>query len=254
MDNIIINSKDNVLKIFNEAIKNEDNLEIYDIDEENNTIGYFDEENGYERTYYFNDTIDTIKSRIMMDEQVEKFLDKKELALFLANYLDLNSLMVMENLVFTFDTEDNISQIRNDLEEKYGAEYAMYVGEDTLGVTWVERQTPLINVSNLVESASRIANDEDEYLSIEYIFTEGLLQTIFHECRHLLYECNEIVPDGDGTPYPKDGWKENNVEEYGNDMTEKYISEFNTKCIKPGLFNVMDEMLGRLGIDRDAEG
>lgn len=249
----IINPKDDVLKTFNEAIQDEDSLEIYDVDEKNNTIGYFDEENGYERTYYFNDTKETIASRIIMDEQVEKFLDKDALATFLFDNLDHNSLMVMENLVFTFDTEIDFSNVRNELEEKYGDEYAMYVGEDTLGVTWVERQTPLINISNLVESSVRIANEPDEYLSVDYIFTEGLLQTIFHECRHLFYECNEIVPDGDGTPYPKEGGREHYVEMYGNDMAEKYISEFNTKCIKPGLSNVMDEMIGRLGLDRDVE-
>lgn len=243
-----INTKSEVLKIFNEAVKNEDSLAVYDVDEDSNSIGYFDEENGYERTYYFDDTADTIKSRIMMDEQVEKFLNKDALAQFLFDNLDANSLMVMENLAFTFDTEIDFSSVRNKLEEKYGDEYAMYVGEDTLGVTWVERQTPLINVSNLVESSFRIASEPDEYLSIDYIFTEGLLQTIFHECRHLFYECNEIVPIGEGTPYPSKGDREHYVEEYGNDIAEKHISEFNQRCIKPGLWRVMEEMVGRLGI------
>lgn len=249
----LINPKNEVLKIFNETVKDEDSLEIYDIDEKNNTIGYFDEENGYERTYYFDDTIDTIKSRIMMDEQVEKFLNKEALASFLVDHLDPNSLMVMENLAFTFDTNIDFSNVRTELEEKYGDDYAMYVGEDTLGVTWVERQTPLINVSNLVECSAIIENEPDEYLSVVSIFTEGLLQTIFHECRHLFYECNEIVPDGEGTSYPKEGGMEHYVEMYGNDMAGKYISDFNTKCINPGLSNVMDEMMGRLGIDKDVE-
>jgi hypothetical protein len=117
----------------------------------------------------------------------------------------------------------------------------------------------IVNVSEILKSATQIANEPEEWHTREYIFAEGLLQTIFHEGRHLFYECNEIVPIGEGTNYPEDGGKECRVEYYGNDMAEVYISEFNTNCIHPKLFEVLDTLSSKLGIeynpteDRDLE-
>lgn len=237
----MINPRDEFMAKFNKAIEGENNLEVYP--EESNTIGYWDEENEYYSIYHFNDSKESVAKRILMDKEVEEFLDKEALASFLLEYLDANSLMVMEKLVFVFGNPDKPSDIRHRLEEEYCDEYALYVGEDNLGVTWVERQICLINVSELLKNSVSIANYEGEYRSINYIFTEGLLQTIFHECRHLLYECNEIVEIGEGTEYASDGGEEYYVEEYGNDMADMLISTFNAKCIKFGLSSCVDKMI-----------
>lgn len=49
-----------------------------------------------------------------------------------------------------------------------------------LGITWVERQTVIVNVSELIKISIDIAEDPYEYRTAESIFKEGLLQTIFH--------------------------------------------------------------------------
>ena len=243
----MVNNKQTVEKLFHDAVFDDDGVECYEAD--GNRLGYFVEEYGYERFYYFDETESTLENRIVMDKEVEDFLDKKALSKFLCERLDSNSLMALEKMVFVFDNGEDYSKVRQGLAEEYGDEYALYVSEDCLGMTWVDRQIVVVNVSELVESSVDIANEPDEMFSAEYIFSEGLLQTIFHECRHLFYECNEIVQTGIGTEYPADGGIERKVEEYGNDMAEKYIGEFNQNCIKNTLSNSIEKMREALGLE-----
>lgn len=242
----MINDKESFLKLFRETVEGEESLDVYP--EERNSIGYWDKENEYERIYYFNETPDTLKDRILMDEQVETFLNKDALSQFLINYLDPNVLMVLDKIAFVFDAEDADSKARLQLEKAYGDEYALEIGSETLGITWTERQMVLINVSKLVQSSVEIANEPEEYEPVERIFVEGLLQTIFHECRHLFYECNELVPIGKTTPYPSDGGREYQVEQYGNARAAEHFVEFYRNCIEENLGSKLDKMMETLNV------
>ena len=232
----LINSENEVKALFNKAIEGEEDCLVPLEDEfikDDNIVGYFDEDNGYSRIYHYDETAETLEKRILLDEQVSKFIDKGALASFMLEYIDPNALMCMEYIAFIYETEDIHSTVRDILEEEYGDEYAQYIAEDEgqIGCTWVERQIPVINVSNLIQSSTKIATHPDEYLSDSDIFKEGLLQTIFHECRHLFYECNEIVEIGEGTPYPQDGGLEDEVEDYGNMMAYKHIADFEARVL-----------------------
>lgn len=242
-----INPKDVVKTLFTEATKDEESLCPLEeeFDNQDNVFGYFDEDNGYLRIYHYEDTVESIEKRILLDEQAERFIDKEALAAFLIKYADPNALMCMEYLAFVYDAneEEKSSEIRNLLEEEYGDEYAQYIAEDEgqIGCTWVERQIPVINISNMMQSSLNIADSLGDFP--EDIFVEGLLSTIFHELRHLFYECNEIVEIGDGTPYPEDGGVEDEVEEYCRNMTDQYLSEFkNTVLDTKALEQVIIEL------------
>lgn len=223
----MVNRRKDFMPLFEDAIK-EGNLEIYE--EKDNTIGYFDLDNEYERIYYFNDRVSSIKKRILMDDDCASLLNKDGMAKFLHEYLDPVSLMVLEKIVFIFDRdpEELDSPVRDVLYEEYGDEYAKYCcDEGMLGLTWVEKQIILINVSNILRASKETAEDPyNGFCTSDYvkIFREALLQTIYHESRHLFYECNEIVPRGEDTPYPIDGGLEENVEEYGNHMASVFYS------------------------------
>lgn len=228
----VINPKQQVTTLLKQAMDGEDHLEL--LKENGKIVGYWDNKNDYKRIYHYNDTVETVESRILLDEQVSKFVDKKALAVFLLDHLDPNVLMCMEYIAFVYETENEESTARNYLQEGYGDEYAWYIaetGDGLLGQTWVERQVPVINVSNLLESSAEIASHPDEHLSVQEIFAEGLLQTIFHECRHLFYECNELVPIGEGSPYPQNGGWEDEVEDYGNAEACKYLSDFEANLL-----------------------
>lgn len=217
---------------FAKAVEDENNLEILDL--EDKALGYFDPDGGYERIYHYEDAPKTIKSRILMDTEVKSIIDLDRLSEFIFQNLDDNSLSVMEHLVFIWDDENKKDQsIRDVLEEEYGDEYAQEIGfnENMIGITWVERQIPIILVKQLLDTSIDIFQTEFDRSLLE-IFTEGLCSTIFHECRHLFYECNEIVEIGPGTPYPQSGGLEDNVEDYGNYQMEQTIMDF-VKCIIP---------------------
>ena len=236
---ILKNEKQDVLQLLQTAVEGEVNLELYP--EEKQSIGYFDKENGYERTYFFDETIASLEHRIQMDPKVETILSKKKLASFLFHHLDENAMMVLNELVFIFETEESPSLVREQLEKDYCDEYAKYISEDMLGTTWVERQIAIINVSNILRAASEILEDEEDWMSLDYLFMEGVLQTIFHECRHLVYECNEIIPRGKGTIYPKEGETEEQVEAYGNRKASRYFSSF-YPCEKPKLVENLTQL------------
>ena len=127
------------------------------------------------------------------------------------------------------------------MEDEYGDEYALFVAEDSLlGQLWVDRQIPVINVSAIMDSCMEI---HDPVLDGPFgiFFTEALLQTIYHELRHLFYECNELIETG-SREYPADGSMEENVEEYADaqaagDLVDFFtlISEKEVRHLKEGM-------------------
>lgn len=242
---MIVNPKKEFEEMYKKALEDCEDIELYE--EQGNEVGYWDIENEYERIYFHSDTIETLKQRILIDPPLDTFLDKEKLAEFLLKYMDSNSIICMNKLALVYETEDNPSKVREVLEEETGDEYAWYIaelGDNQLGCTWVEKQIPVINVSNLVESANNIALHPDEYLTVEDIFTEGLLQTIFHECRHLFYECNELISIGNDTKYPSNGGLEDEVEDYGNLMASKYIKMFAADIVNiPEFEKIMPKMI-----------
>ena len=211
-------------------IENDTDIEILETNNPDQKAYYVLADN-YERDYWNKVTDKNLESRVLMDSKVQQIIDKNMLTSFLNQHIDENSLMVLNYIAFIYETEEEESEIRENLENIYYDEYAREVGSDTLGMTWVERQVVIINVSNILETSIDISEDTDEYHSAEEIFIQGLCSTIFHECRHLLYECNELIDIGDNTEYPANGGLEDEVEEYGNEKMEQYINEF-TKMIK----------------------
>lgn len=67
-------------------------------------------------------------------------------------YVDPNAIMVMERIVFIWEDGEGRSTIRNELFNFYDDEYALYIAEDMLGQTWVDRQIPVVNVSCIMET------------------------------------------------------------------------------------------------------
>ena len=80
----------------------------------------------------------------------------------------------------------------------------------------VHRQTVIINVYEIKEVSDEFCHED---------FCLGVLSTIFHELRHLVYECNEILEIG-SEKYPEDGYLEDNVEDYGNAYAEKVYRKY----------------------------
>ena len=81
----LINPREYVLSLFKEAVREDESIEGYP--EENDTIGYFVPEYGYERFYHFDENTETLENRILIDPEVEEFLDKTELAKFMLEYI-----------------------------------------------------------------------------------------------------------------------------------------------------------------------
>lgn len=233
-----VNPKDNVENLFHAAVAGDEHLEVMDID---GCLAYYDGCNNYTRVYYYDDTAETVTKRIIMDEQVSQFLDRESLATFLVKKADHNAIMVMEKLAFIWDEDENTSPARKAMEDEYGDEYALFVAEDSLlGQLWVDRQIPVINVSAIMDSCMEI---HDPVLDGPFgiFFTEALLQTIYHELRHLFYECNELIETG-SREYPADGGMEENVEEYADaqaagDLVDFFtlISEKEVRHLKEGM-------------------
>lgn len=248
----VVNKRESVHSLFLKAVENENDIEIYEENKEEDCFGYYDILEDYERFYYCNDTIETVSNRILLDPQVEKFVDKESLAYFLLHNLDKNALMCMENICFIYENEYETSKVRYRLQDKYGGDFtANTICNEAIGQLWVDRQTPIINISNLLKSSYSITTNPEELLDI---FEKGILQTIFHECRHLLYECNELIPIGEGTEYPQDGGKENAVEQYGNKMADGLFYCFAANVIKENVLkNEFSDMLKNCGIDLEEE-
>lgn len=165
----------------------------------------------YSRLYYYPEKINRnhIKNHMLIDPKVRNLINEEVLLDFLSNEIDKNALAVCEYIALIYDDEDEISPSRKKLQDEYGDEYALYACEDILGLTWVERQTIFINVGVIEQVNDEIPyNDETDFLI-------GILSTIFHEFRHLIYECHELLPFNSDS-FPATGGFEKEVEEYGN--------------------------------------
>lgn len=182
----------------------------------------------YSRLYYYPEKINRnhIKNHMLIDPKVRNLINEEVLLDFLSNEIDKNALAVCEYIALIYDYEDEISPSRKKLQDKYDDEYALYACEDLLGLTWVERQIIFINVGVIEQ-----VNDEIPY-NDEIDFLIGILSTIFHEFRHLIYECHELLPFNSDS-FPATGGLEKEVEEYGNIHAEatyhKYKNLLN-KC------------------------
>lgn len=220
--------------LFNRQVDKKEGLEILDV---RSGYGYFDEERNVERIYHDPDNAKTLTDRILMDKEVGEIIDREALALYLETYADPNSLMVLNQLALVWDPDDEedetaCSPVRKQLYDLTWDEYVYEVGcGEMLGITWVERQIVVINVRAIIQTALEV-EEESLFANAEKDFAMGLCSTIFHELRHLFYECNEIVPTGEGTEYPEDGGEEEDVEDYGNLMMENYFFQFTNFVFK----------------------
>ena len=199
----------------------EQNEEVEELEITKNLMSYFDG-NCY-HTIYFNETdsLERIQNAIMFDEEVKKYLNPETVAELLYHCVDRNSLMVLERFVLTYDDLNEEEQlpetsVRLQLKKELGDDYAEEVGLGSLGINWVERQFVFINVKDILDCAKEIASEPDEWLSEENIFRDAVMQTIFHELRHTVYENNEFIQMDRCSPYPQEGKEEFEVEEYGN--------------------------------------
>lgn len=243
-----INSKKYVEALFQEVLEREPFLIAANGGEtqSGSFLSYFDKDNFHERVFYFDDTKDTLKERILMDREVESFLPKEALARFLIDEADPGSIMVAEKLVFLWDDDEGTSPARDVLEDEYGDVYAQCVAYGSLlGETWVDRQISVVNVSSVYESCMEIHMNGIDKPFMAF-FEEALLQTIFHELRHLFYECNGIVPIGEGTPYPQDGGMEQFVEDYGDNKAFRTLPVFSGILLKEPLRELL---AGKRNID-----
>lgn len=202
------------------------------------SFSYFDENSGICREYFSPYTPKRLSKIILIDKKIENLINTNALSHFLCRYLDENSLMVLQNIAFIYEEDEEIGQSKTFLCDEHDDEYALESCNGMLGLTWVERQTIFINVKEILDTSIEICNDIDEFRSIENVFMQGLLSTIFHESRHLFYECNELIPKENNTDYPIDGGEEKQVEDYGNDMADSYLSKFydlgimNQECLQ----------------------
>lgn len=206
------------------TLKEVENDEIEISESDDTHIAFYDyNAEGY-RYFYFNETltIDSLKDRIYISPSLLKLINKENLLNFIFNEIDRNALMTVDKICFMYEESDY-----EWLFNLTGDEYSLCIQEDELlGLTWVERSIVIIDVKNLINSSKEIeeADISDGYIShfFEDVY-KGFLSTIFHELRHLIYECNSLIELGD--EYPFEGGLEENVEEYGNFMTES-LSKF----------------------------
>ena len=220
----IINPRGTMENLFRDAVTGDEHLEAMDID---SCLAYYDRYDDYMRVYYYDDTAETVAERIIMDEQVRRLLDRQSLAAFLMKKVDCNAIMTMEKLAFIWDKDGTMSPARKAMADEYGDEYALFVAEGSLlGQLWTDRQIPVINVSAIMDSCIEI-HDPVLDRSFGLFFTEALLQTIYHELRHLFYECNELIEIGN-REYPADGSTEENVEEYADAEADRDLADFFT--------------------------
>lgn len=221
-----------------------DDEEIEEFDEQGERTWYWDGEEIERIVYYLEtDSVERIRGSIVADEEVKKLIDTDRLADFVWNYIDTNALMVLDGLMLVWDDDKGKSKARDEMEDRTGDEYAQFVGEDVLGMCWVDKQIVVINIRELMASSEEIALDHYETRSLEEIFQEGLVQTIIHECRHLFYECNEFVQLDDEL-YPKNGGDEWRVEEYGNLETERLMRDEKARTYIAAMFDIGEKTRG----------
>lgn len=212
----------------------------------------------YERKIYFpeNDSVDRIKQSLFCDEKAKEYVNPDAVADFIFNCVDVNALGVVQGVALVWDEpildeegeveEYETSAAREQLMEEVaeGDEYAYEVGLEKLGINWVERSAILINISEIVKVSQEIAeelaadygtNPETEF---DAAFRECLVSTILHEYRHAVYEMNEFTPYDDER-YPKEGFMEQNVEQYGRDeASDLMMPDSKARPYIAAMFNV----------------
>lgn len=201
-----------------------DDGEVELLEETEKSIEYFDEENDYKRIYYYPEKINRehIKSILIADEKVKKHICIDKLIDFIVTEIDKNALCVCRNIALIWEEYDLDveSEVRKRLYAETYDEYAFEICDDKLGTTWIERQIVVINVSEI-----KAVSDEFHDDLCHRDFCLGVLSTLFHEFRHLVYECNEIL-EIDTDQYPWGGGREENVEEYGNTKAEDTYGKY----------------------------
>ena len=237
-------TKDDIITEVNHWLNEGDIDEIFEVTKD--YISYAGGDDGYsERIIYFSETdsVERIKNSMIYDDEVATYINPDKIAEFIYNCIDVNALASVKHIAFLWDKpiyDDNgdiedyeVSHARKQLMQRVTDgcdEYAYEVGLGVLGITWIERSTVIINVSELVKSSYDIARDMpfvyDEYSTLteaEYLFKTGLIQTICHEFRHLFYEVNEFTPLDGNNNYHAWGCLEESVEDYGNEEAEKLL-------------------------------
>lgn len=225
-------------------------------------ISYF---TGYEtRTVHFPEyeSATRIKNAFISDEIVSKYIDLAALSKLLYNHIDINALMPLENIVLLYDKYDEEGELvprraRNTLYDIYNDEYAFEVGESNLGVVWVEHSTIIINVSEILKTATELWREKDVYQPVgmdewnneDDVFKDIFISTVCHEFRHLLYECNELVQIGEGTPYSETGHLEDEVETYGNSEAYRLLHTDSSRTLIDNMFSTPKNK--KYSIERD---
>lgn len=184
----------------------ENDAERFEITKRNNFVDILDNNKGENYTFNFPTAFSDkyIKSISLVDDKVHKLVDMNFVYKLISKYADINALVSLENIVFIYDeSEDYFSKTRDTLFSMYGDEYSLCLCDEQLGLTWIERQTVVVNVSNILHSTINTADFEFE-----------LISTIFHELRHLVYETNPFIK-GYENIYPTNGGDESEVEYYG---------------------------------------
>lgn len=202
-------SKDSLIKACSQFKEEEpDRLEL--LEATDGYCGYYDTLMDYERIYFYPEAVTAshIDGMLCMDKEVERFIDREKLIRLIREEIDPNALCVCRQIAFVWDEDGGRSEARQAMYETTGDEYALEAGESLCGLTWVDRQAVIICVSTHYEVACECLD-----ILTKEIFEMGILETVFHEFRHLLYECNEILEIGTAD-YPFDGGIEENVESY----------------------------------------
>lgn len=226
-----------------------------EINEETDTYISYSDTMDTSRVIYFpkTDNVDRIKKNMIIDEKVKQYVNPDKVAEFIFNCIDVNALAALNTIALLYDEPilDENGEIedwketdaRKKLYELTYDEYALEIGLELLGITWVERSTVIINISELVKTSEEIAKDIEStaYYSTDWerefmpVFQEGLVSTICHEFRHLFYECNEFTPLGTDE-YPTEGGLETNIEDYGNEQMELLMHDKNAKPFIDAMF------------------
>lgn len=207
----------------------DDSIEIDEHDEKH--ISYYDKNEGYYRCYYFTEyeTLESFSKRVEWDKEVEKYINIDKYIEFIYRMVDRNSIMCLNRLYLIYEDENIDSKLRDEMYEESGFdEYSKYVCDKELGINWVDRSCIVINVSNIIEAVREVILHENEYRHEMLI---GIVSTTYHEFRHLLYECNEVV-ELDEEVYKVNGGMEEEVERYGNDRTEETMHIIDCEIIR----------------------
>lgn len=196
--------------------------EVNILAETDNYCEYYDEKNDYFRIFYYPEKINKhhIEKILFMDNKVKEYIDAERLRDFLINEMDKNALAVCRKIALIWENENHKSDILQQLYDLYYDGYELCRAEDICGITWVEEQIIVINIFEIKQVSDEF---QDEFSDSDFCL--GVLSTLFHEFRHLVYECNEILEIGNAE-YPLDGGIEIRVEDFGNIHAEIVYSKY----------------------------